>query len=312
MGGLVVAAFKATLCDPSDPHLLNIDFKAEGDEQLLYCSLCQSKVFSGSKHCNACNKCVKGFDHHCMWLNGCIGVDNYPYFAVSISSVAVMTGIVLVICVYLLIDYFIGDDFEDRFNANSVFSSTPKEVALVFMCFLVFMNFPLFLLDLQLVFFHTLLTWNHMTTHEYIMNRRKMDSSTSLSGARLRMESAMRCLEWVVFKRRRGKKKAQVQSMDLGACGAGGVEPEAVPTKNSSEEAPGQDSGAQASGATAKTSAAPVRSSDDQDSFSVLLVESEHTSGRRDETGDADPVAQGDIALDSVLGNAPSRSGRPV
>ena len=27
-----------------------------------------------------CNKCVKGFDHHCPWLNNCIGDESYPSF----------------------------------------------------------------------------------------------------------------------------------------------------------------------------------------------------------------------------------------
>lgn len=35
---------------------------------------------SSSKHCQACKKCVIGFDHHCLWLNCCIGSPNYNQF----------------------------------------------------------------------------------------------------------------------------------------------------------------------------------------------------------------------------------------
>eukprot|EP01055_Gregarina_sp_Pseudo9_P005561 Gregarina_sp_Pseudo_9__5560@NODE_742_length_2284_cov_155_865033_g698_i0_p2_GENE_NODE_742_length_2284_cov_155_865033_g698_i0NODE_742_length_2284_cov_155_865033_g698_i0_p2_ORF_typecomplete_len220_score1_14DHHC/PF01529_20/1_5e03DHHC/PF01529_20/1_2e32_NODE_742_length_2284_cov_155_865033_g698_i03501009 len=31
-------------------------------------------------HCSACRQCVKRLDHHCPWVNGCIGEENYHYF----------------------------------------------------------------------------------------------------------------------------------------------------------------------------------------------------------------------------------------
>ena len=42
-----------------------------------YCNICQIKKLPlRSHHCKTCQKCVKGFDHHCWILAGCIGENN--------------------------------------------------------------------------------------------------------------------------------------------------------------------------------------------------------------------------------------------
>ena len=57
--------------------------KAQKDPNQLfkyYCKVCASNVGANSKHCGECNKCVSDFDHHCQWLNNCIGSQNRKFF----------------------------------------------------------------------------------------------------------------------------------------------------------------------------------------------------------------------------------------
>lgn len=45
----------------------------------------QTNVGQSSKHCKACDRCVEGFDHHCKWLNNCVGKRTYKYFIALVS-----------------------------------------------------------------------------------------------------------------------------------------------------------------------------------------------------------------------------------
>lgn len=55
---------------------------------LWHCKLKGCKCYYPGKyrkHCKACNKCVVGFDHHCPFLNQCIGSHNYKLFFTVVS-----------------------------------------------------------------------------------------------------------------------------------------------------------------------------------------------------------------------------------
>ncbi|CAG9480771.1 unnamed protein product [Plasmodium vivax] len=43
---------------------------------LDYCYVCGVVQILRSRHCNACHRCVRTFDHHCPWINNCVAENN--------------------------------------------------------------------------------------------------------------------------------------------------------------------------------------------------------------------------------------------
>ena len=57
------------------------------DEELhldYICINCENLRPENTMHCNYCNKCVQGFDHHCTFVNNCLGYKNHKYFLLFI------------------------------------------------------------------------------------------------------------------------------------------------------------------------------------------------------------------------------------
>jgi palmitoyltransferase ZDHHC9/14/18 len=45
-----------------------------------YCHTCNIYRPKGTSHCRECDRCVLALDHHCPWINNCIGKRNYRIF----------------------------------------------------------------------------------------------------------------------------------------------------------------------------------------------------------------------------------------
>ncbi|XP_023949858.1 palmitoyltransferase ZDHHC6 [Bicyclus anynana] len=72
-------------------------------EYLQYCNTCKAYKAPRSLHCKKCGFCVKKLDHHCPWINICVGHDNHLYFAIFLTFTLLacfQAAIVVTTCLY--------------------------------------------------------------------------------------------------------------------------------------------------------------------------------------------------------------------
>lgn len=113
----VIAHIAALLIDPADIELRKIstrkvvpEFDRSKHSHVIEngrCHLCNIKTSSNrTKHCSVCNKCVEKFDHHCKYLNQCVGRQNYvPFLMCVVSAVAAVLVILTAALAQLIIFY---------------------------------------------------------------------------------------------------------------------------------------------------------------------------------------------------------------
>ena len=159
---VVVATAALTLSDPSD-------YTGHSVRRSVACETCKCRVDASSKHCMRCNRCVVDFDHHCKWVNNCVGRSNYRLFLKLLLATSLFCLMVLVQAGVVLFsawqDYAAFQrSVEDLYGdvADVVFGVLLGTAA---ECLL------LLILLVYLQCFHAWLARQQLTTFEYLLQR---------------------------------------------------------------------------------------------------------------------------------------------
>lgn len=97
-----VCHLRAAFSDPGRiPEGMTPPFQSEYDE-IKNCTKCVGKETwkpARAHHCSECGFCVFKMDHHCPWVNNCVGHRNMKYFLQFVLYIMLASGILSLLCV---------------------------------------------------------------------------------------------------------------------------------------------------------------------------------------------------------------------
>ncbi|MEQ2303230.1 Palmitoyltransferase zdhhc3 [Ameca splendens] len=99
--------------------------------QVVYkCPKCCSIKPDRAHHCSVCKRCIRKMDHHCPWVNNCVGENNQKYFVLFTMYIALISLHSLVMVVFHFLYCF-----EDDWTKCSSFSPPATVILLILLCF---------------------------------------------------------------------------------------------------------------------------------------------------------------------------------
>ncbi|RNA30272.1 palmitoyltransferase ZDHHC5-like [Brachionus plicatilis] len=156
--------FPKVVISPDDPTF-NDDTKSplyktvmikKNNVKIKLCSTCNFYRPPRVSHCSICDSCIDQFDHHCPWLNNCVGKRNYRFFFQFLGYLCVHMILVFCSCLYVALK-------------TSPLVSPPVISSISLMVIIFLLIFPIG----GLFIFHIVLVSKGRTTNEHVTGKYK-------------------------------------------------------------------------------------------------------------------------------------------
>lgn len=74
--------------------------KVSNKSEYSDCPKCSKPKNLHIHHCSRCKVCIYKMDHHCHWINNCVGYYNQTYYIIFLISIGLFCGFSLILIVF--------------------------------------------------------------------------------------------------------------------------------------------------------------------------------------------------------------------
>lgn len=116
-------------------------------EVIYKCPKCCSIKPERAHHCSICKRCIRKMDHHCPWVNNCVGESNQKFFVLFTMYISIISAHALILAGFQFFTCV-----KDQWTECSDFSPPAAVILLIFLCLeaLLFLTFTAVMFGTQI------------------------------------------------------------------------------------------------------------------------------------------------------------------